>query len=165
MGRKILCEKCGSILNEDILKEKNSINTCLVCGASLGGDDSQETPEEELIDWYYYQIGRSSYCLNEKYVKDDEQMKLVYTFQAPPRDENGSSERAKEVLRKKYPDAFAPANPNDIRYKSPGQLIKEGHCPRCGSTQIQLVPRKWTPLMGFKTNAVDRICVNCKNKF
>lgn len=38
-------------------------------------------------------------------------------------------------------------------------------CPKCGSTNIQLVKRKWTPIMGFMTNKVDRVCVNCKHKF
>lgn len=38
-------------------------------------------------------------------------------------------------------------------------------CPKCSSTNIQLVKRKWSPLMGFMTNKVDRICVNCKHKF
>jgi len=38
-------------------------------------------------------------------------------------------------------------------------------CPKCGSTQIQLVTRKWSLLTGFFTNKVDRVCVNCKNKF
>ena len=38
-------------------------------------------------------------------------------------------------------------------------------CPWCGSTQIQMVPRKWSLLTGFLTNKVDRVCVNCKKKF
>lgn len=38
-------------------------------------------------------------------------------------------------------------------------------CPKCGSTQIQMVPRKWSPLSGFMTNKIDRVCVNCKCKF
>lgn len=38
-------------------------------------------------------------------------------------------------------------------------------CPKCGSTNIQMVPRKWSPLTGFMTNKVDRVCVNCKNRF
>lgn len=38
-------------------------------------------------------------------------------------------------------------------------------CPKCGSTQIQMVPRKWSPLNGFMTNKIDRVCVNCKCKF
>lgn len=38
-------------------------------------------------------------------------------------------------------------------------------CPKCNSTQIQMVQRKWSPLTGFFTNKVDRVCVNCKYKF
>ena len=41
-------------------------------------------------------------------------------------------------------------------------LIK---CPKCGSTQIQAVPRKWSLMTGFLTNKIDRVCLNCKNKF
>lgn len=38
-------------------------------------------------------------------------------------------------------------------------------CPKCHSTQIQIVPRKWSPLTGIFTNKVDRVCVKCKHKF
>lgn len=38
-------------------------------------------------------------------------------------------------------------------------------CPVCGSTNIQLVRRKYSLLTGFLTNKVDRVCVNCKYKF
>ena len=35
MGRTILCPHCGSSMNEDILKKRNSETVCLVCGESL----------------------------------------------------------------------------------------------------------------------------------
>lgn len=38
-------------------------------------------------------------------------------------------------------------------------------CPECGSTNIQMVPRKWSLLTGIFTNKVDRVCVNCKYKW
>lgn len=38
-------------------------------------------------------------------------------------------------------------------------------CPKCGSTNIQIVPRKWSLLTGIFTNKTDRVCVNCKYKF
>lgn len=38
-------------------------------------------------------------------------------------------------------------------------------CPKCGSTNIQMVNRKWSPLTGFMTNKVDKVCINCKNRF
>jgi len=39
------------------------------------------------------------------------------------------------------------------------------HCPHCGSTNIQLVKRRWSFWTGLLTNKVDRYCVNCKTKF
>jgi hypothetical protein len=45
------------------------------------------------------------------------------------------------------------------------QTPPQVHCPKCGSTQIQAVPRKWSLLTGFLTNKIDRVCLNCKNKF
>lgn len=38
-------------------------------------------------------------------------------------------------------------------------------CPKCGSTQVQLVAKKWSLLTGFFTNKVNRFCVACKAKF
>ena len=38
-------------------------------------------------------------------------------------------------------------------------------CPKCGSTSIQIVPRKWSLLGGFATKKTDRVCVNCKHKW
>ncbi|MDU5219192.1 MAG: hypothetical protein E6124_00945 [Blautia producta] len=177
MSRKILCEACGSILNEDILKQKNSENTCLVCGASLSGGDThvgsdklQTEPEEELITWYFYGFKNSdSYSLRDKPIdleKFGNTYYLKYTFQAPPEDKDGNCDKAKEVLRQKYPDAFAEPSPDDdYKYKLPQELIAEGRCPRCGSHNIQIVPRRWSLLTGFLTNKVDRVCVNCKHRF
>lgn len=162
MGRKILCEACGSVLNEDILKQKNSLNTCLVCGASLGMDESESAPEPELVDWYYYDLGDGAYYLDDKYMEDDENSKLAYTFKAPPRDESGSSEAAKEVLRREYkPDAFMESETSKVNTK-PDPVVR---CPRCGSTSVQLVPRKFSILTGYRTNKVDRVCVNCKHRW
>lgn len=48
---------------------------------------------------------------------------------------------------------------------SPKQKDNSVKCPRCGSTQIQAVPRKWSLMTGLLTNKVDRVCLNCKNKF
>ena len=157
MSRKILCENCGSVLNEDILKQKGSLNTCLVCGASLGMDEDESAPEEELIDWYYYDLGGGSGYLDDVFMEDDESSKLAYKFKAPPRDKNGSSEAAKEILRKEYdPTVFATPSVN---------TKPEPRCPRCRSTSIQLVPRKFSILTGYRTNKVDRVCVNCKHRW
>lgn len=38
-------------------------------------------------------------------------------------------------------------------------------CPKCGSTHIQVVPRKWSVFSGLLTNKVDRVCLKCRHKF
>ena len=38
-------------------------------------------------------------------------------------------------------------------------------CPKCGCTEFQMVPRKWSPLTGFLTNKVDRVCVEDKANY
>lgn len=39
------------------------------------------------------------------------------------------------------------------------------YCPKCGSTNIQAIPRKWSIFTGLLTNKVDRVCLKCKHKF
>lgn len=162
-SRKILCPSCGSILNEEILKQKNSQNTCLVCGANLSEDEPESTPEEGLVTWHYIEFKNSTtYFIIEdskfKREKMSPDMELKYTFQAPSKDENGS-EAAKEVLRREYkPDAFLESN----KTEKPAPVVR---CPRCGCTNIQIAPRKWSIWTGFRTNKVDRICMMCKHRF
>lgn len=160
MGRKI-CTECNTVFEDKVLIERNSEN-CLVCGASLRDmDEPQLAPEEndDLISWYYYAVGKSSHYLDDVYMEDDENSKLVYTFKAPPRDENGDCDAAKEILRKEYdPTAFATPSAST-------KLDPIVRCPRCGCTSVQLVPKKWSILTGYRTNSVMRVCVNCKHRF
>lgn len=45
------------------------------------------------------------------------------------------------------------------------QESNQPKCPKCGSTSIQIVPRKWSLLTGFATKKTDRVCVNCKHRW
>lgn len=39
-------------------------------------------------------------------------------------------------------------------------------CPKCGSTQIQIVKQGWTVTTGMiGSNKNERVCINCKHKF
>ena len=131
MGRAILCPHCKSTLNEDILKQRNSENICLVCGGSLLGDQENiDEPKKETSKWYYYKEGGG--MLDAIDVED-------------------AKRQLKEVL---------PNSPL-VNNNSP-DIVR---CPRCRSTQIQMVPRKFSILTGFATNRIDRVCVKCQKRF
>ncbi|MFI3325546.1 MAG: zinc ribbon domain-containing protein [Clostridia bacterium] len=52
-----------------------------------------------------------------------------------------------------------------VSVESTLQNKSEISCPKCGSTQIQIVARKWSLMTGLLTNKVDRVCMKCKHKF
>lgn len=145
MGRTILCPHCKSALNEDILKQRNSENVCLVCGGSLlGDDDNSAEPEKETTKWYYYKEGGGTL--------DDmlyDVFTPLYTFDAV------DVEDAKRQLKKVLPNSPL------VNDNTPDKV----RCPRCRSTEIQLVPRKFSLLTGFATNKFDRMCVRCQKRF
>lgn len=166
-NRRIVCPSCNTIFSESLLKQKGSEDRCLVCGASLSMDEPESAPEEELVDWLYVEFKNSTsyFIIEDSKAKKDKMssdMEIKYRFKAPPEDENGDCEAAKEILRREYkPDAFMESETSKINTK-PDPVVR---CPRCGSTSIQLIPKKWSPLTGFRTNSVIRCCVSCKHKF
>ena len=136
MGRTILCPHCKSTINEDILKQRNSENICLVCGKSL--DDKSEYER----NFYYYKEGGG--------MLDDtlsSQFTPLYTFKAV--DLEDAKRQLKEVL------------PNSSLFKSSTKV----QCPYCFSTEVQMVPKKFSLLTGFATNGYNRVCVRCQRKF
>ena len=144
MGRAILCPHCKSTLNEDILKQRNSENICLVCGGPLLGDhDNFDEPKKETAKWYYYKEGGGT-LTDTLYDRSP-----LYTFDAV--DVEDAKRQLKEVL---------PNSPL-VNNNSP-DIVR---CPRCRSTQIQMVPRKFSLLTGFATNRIDRVCVKCQKRF
>lgn len=150
----ILCQHCKSTMNEDILKQKNSENICLVCGGRLD-DNAEVDAKSDWITWYYYAIksDRSSGWLLDK-TSNSNELILIKEFKAPPRDANGNCDAAKKELRKYVPDAFAET-----------QTVPKVQCPYCFSTEVQLVPKKFSILTGFATNSYNRVCVRCQRKF
>ncbi len=145
MVRTILCPHCKSTFDEDILKQRNSENVCLVCGESLFGDnDSSTENQKKITKWYYYDGGSATLTTT---LYDDEEP--IYTFDAI--DMKDAERQLKEVL---------PNSPL-VNDNSPEKV----RCPRCRSTEIQLVPRKYSLLTGFATNKFDRMCVRCQKRF
>ena len=144
MGRTILCKKCKSTFNESVLASKTDPNVCPVCGESLLEDDdaSLDSPKE-TTKWYYYKEGGGT-LTDTLYNRSP-----LYTFDAV------DVEDAKRQLKEVLPSSSL------INNNSP-DIVR---CPRCNSTQIQMVPRKFSLLTGFATNRVDRMCVRCKKRF
>lgn len=143
MGRTILCNACKSTFDDDILKSKNSENECPVCGASLFGESSDhEEASVEKHTYYYYKEGTLDDMLFSGRTP-------LYTFEAV--DMEDAERQLREVC------------PNSPLFQS--NLSPEIRCPRCFSTQFQLVPRKFSILTGFATNRFDRMCVMCKKRF
>ena len=156
MARTILCPHCNSALNEDILKQRNSENICLVCGKPLDSNVSAEEHPDWIMWWYYKDEETQCFTLRDEPIDLEKwtDTKLIKEFKAPPRDSSGSSEKAKEILRTYVPDAFA--EPKEV------PKVK---CPYCFSSEIQIVPKKFSLLTGFATNKFERVCVRCKRRF
>ena len=151
MARKIICPECNTIFDEDVVKQKNSQDTCLVCGGSLSGEKESVHKESPVLDkgetaekktFYYYDDATLDEMLFDG-------CKPIYTFQAI--DIKDAKRQLKEVC------------PNSPLFKTaPSKQIR---CPRCFSTDFQLVPKKFSLLTGFATNRVDRVCVKCMKRF
>lgn len=138
MGRKIICEACSTIFQEDVLGD-NLI--CPVCGKPLVDDLDIK---DEKKKFYYYKSGGGGLIDFEF-----EGEKPLYTFEAV------NLVDAEKQLQK--------VMPNSSLFQD--NITPETRCPRCGSKEIQLVPRKFSMLTGFATNRYDRMCVYCKKKF
>ena len=160
MGRTILCPHCQSALNEDILKQRNSENICLVCGKPLDiGNGENVDDHADWITWYYYGFknDNASQVLHDKPIdleKRGDVYYLIKEFKAPPKDANGNCDAAKQELRKYVPDAFPEK-----------KSVPKVQCPYCHSTEIQMVFKKFSLLTGFLTNGYNRVCVRCQRKF
>lgn len=157
MGRTILCPHCQSTFAESVLAKRAEPNICPVCGNSLlGNDDSSVSADEhpDWITWWYYRDPKyGDYSLWDKPPLHPEELELIKEFKAPPESEFGLDE-VKRILRTYVPDAF----------EEPREVPKV-HCPYCHSTEIQLVPKKFSLLTGFMTNGYNRVCVRCQRKF
>lgn len=142
MGRTILCQNCKSTFNEDVLTKRENPEVCPVCGISLM-DDSSVEHQKEKTKWYYYKEGGGT-LTSTVYNRPP-----LYIFEAV--DLEDARRQLKEVL---------PNSPlvND----NPPDKVR---CPRCRSTEIQLVPKKFSLLTGFATNKFERMCLRCKKKF
>lgn len=165
MGRRIMCPECNTVFDEDILKSKNSENTCLVCGANVGGDEYEVKDKldehSDWITWWYYGFkednGKTT-SLRDKpidLIRFGDTYFLIKEFKAPPESNPGGLDEVKRILRTYIPDAFAPAAEEpQIR------------CPYCFSTEYTLLNKGYSLFTGFLgSGKIKRVCNRCKREF
>lgn len=147
---EIKCTECGSSFDRMfLLGKQGNTDVCPMCGANMAA--GEEHPD--WITWYYYKdILHGDYCLFDKPPLKPDELELIKEFKAPPEAECGLDE-VKRILRTHVPDAFK---------ESP---VPKVQCPYCCSTEVQLVPKKFSILTGFATNSYNRVCMRCKRKF
>ena len=151
---KITCEKCSTEFKFEIAK---NFESCPVCGVSFDEQVENVGAEDrsDWITWYYYKDPEyGDYSLWDKLPNDPNALTLIQELKAPPESECGL-DKVKEILRTYVPDAF-------VYPEKKEPVIR---CPRCFSTDFQLVPKKFSLLTGFATNHVDRVCVKCMKRF
>ena len=140
MGRKIVCESCGTEFKFEVAKD---FEKCPVCGKSFDDEVDVENQKEKQT-YYYYDDGRAT--LTKTLYSN---FTPLYTFEAV--DMADAERQLKEVM------------PNSPLFQiNPTQQTR---CPYCYGTQIQIVPKKWGLIMGFATNGYNRVCVRCQRKF
>ncbi len=169
MGRKIICDSCGSIYPFEKIKD---IKVCPICNVPFDDDNSDhmESPnknsgEDGWITWYYYgqkdKKGRktTTTSLRDKPIdlaEHGDTFFLIKEFKAPPRDSSGSSDKAKEILRTYVPDAF-------IYPEKKEPVVR---CPRCMSREYTLMNKGYSLFTGFLgSGRVKRVCNYCKKEF
>lgn len=163
-----ICPKCGDYNDSFII--------CVNCGTRKIKTEYTHQEEKEIREsceyWFDYETRTYHPILEEFY----NELREKYVFHSTQFDKNeynkftrirdashGYAPEEDKQLYIEYSNKQEQARLKFVHgYREAVQAVR---CPECGSTQIQMVNRKWTPLMGVFTNKDDRVCMKCKNKF
>ena len=131
----VKCPECGKEISD-------KSNTCIHCGYPIEQDiiqnkydEAKKIPCENCGNISWYQFENSGELFCTK-------CKTFYIV---------DQKQHNEYIHKKQQQAAQDTN--------------KPRCPRCGCTEIQIVPKKWSIWSGFRTNEVERVCVKCKRKW
>lgn len=146
---RVICQNCSTSYNKKfLLGKQGNVDNCPMCGASLKSENSiddsalEESPVEKKT-FYYYDDGSATLTKTLYNHRSP-----LYTFEAV--DMEDAERQLKEVC---------PNSP--LLNDNPSPKVQ---CPYCFSTEIQLVPKKFSLLTGFSTNGFNRVCVRCQRK-
>lgn len=161
--RFVLCDFCKNkdviVLNDEEIK---NIKDYL---ASLSREEFEKYIYFEKEAKYLYDNGWKKDKYGKKILEDSaatsEYLRLKYVFSNSLFDSEKYNQRI-EWDYKCMEDQDRQARENARRA---AEEASRPRCPKCGCTEFQMVPRKWSPLTGFLTNKVDRVCVKCKTRY
>lgn len=119
MGRTVLCPHCKSTINEDILKQKNSENICLVCGGRLDDDGDSMIDSSSIKQTFYYYDDGSATLTKTLYKHSIPK----YTFKAV--DMKDAERQLKEVL----PNSPLLSNKTGQKYSA--HIVSAQKCSLC----------------------------------
>ena len=151
-AKQYYCPSCGELESEEgVLYGHPDCRYCRRCGGLEVVDTGQTFNELkwEALKGEPFDADKFDEYIREKYVYHNPQFNPEKN-QERIKFENEIKETSRRIIENNKKNS---SNKNEVK------------CPWCGSTQIQMVPRKWSLLTGFLTNKVDRVCVNCKKKF
>lgn len=140
----INCPECGKEIS-------NKVEKCIHCGYPLSLDDrfgklpleyNEPCPKCNSINW-------DNICKDTGRVLCNTCFKLISL----------SPEREQAYFAKKK------AIEEEQKQIKRQQEANKPKCPRCGSTEIQIVRKNWSIWSGFRTNDTERVCVKCKRKW
>ena len=131
----IKCGECGKDVSD-------KANSCPHCGCPIENKESTNTYNYNGKD---YNIDGVILLSNQ-----GQKVKAITSF----RELTGAGlAEAKKIVDNLPRMKIDSVNSNQVR------------CPKCGSSDFEMVKRNWSIVTGFMTNKVDRVCKNCKTKF
>lgn len=133
------CPICGYV---DLTEKEN---TCSYCNNTLS-----------TINEYFDEICSQSELTDKNDIEEYVRQLYVYSDEKFDEEIMSNREEDKNISDKidYYENLILNENDED-----------DCKCPECGSTNIQIVPRKWSLLTGIFTNKTDRVCVTCNCKW
>lgn len=139
MYQLVLCPRCGELFK---IPPENKFPVCRIC-------EYDDLIIEPITNTEYNKIYQTPNYTQSVSDELDESLREQYVYTNPAFDKIWYNRR----LSKTQQAESEPSASSQVR------------CPQCGSTSIQAVQRKWSMMTGLLTNKVDRVCLNCKNKF
>ncbi len=150
------CRCCATLFSDKVLAFKD-ITVCEFCNSPLYDSNGGFTDGE--FDWIVNYPCPYEKELYLRYVQNNPENQEKFKMKMD-NFTNTVENFSADIF---YKEMMSLGTPNEFRsYKR--NESSQPKCPHCGSTNIQLLRKKWSVLTGFLTNKVERYCVNCGKK-